>query len=150
MISAFAARKVEPMRNCRKVALALATLITVVFLAPTATSHAQGEQRVVNLSPGCNMTTLTFPTGTQSSALASAVSPPTALQAVWRLDNASRSFQAFMPQAPQASDLTSLNLLDAAFVCVDAAATISMPTVATTPQAPPSRSTFRPAAVPWV
>jgi hypothetical protein len=128
---------VETVRNCRKVALALATLITAVLLAPNATSSAQGGQRVVNLSPGCNMTTLTFPTGTQSSALGSAVSPLSALQAVWRLDNTSRSFQAFMPQAPQASDLTSLNLLDAAFICVDAAATISMPTVAADPAGTP-------------
>jgi hypothetical protein len=137
LISALAAQKVEPMRNCRKVALALATLVAVVLLAPATTSHAQGEQRIVNLSPGCNMTTLTFASGTEASALGSAVSPPTALQAVWRLDNTSRSFQAFMPQAPQASDLTSLNLLDAAFICVDAAATISMPTVAPDPAGAP-------------
>jgi hypothetical protein len=83
------------------------------------------------------MTTFTFASGTEAATLADAVSPPTALQAVWRLDNASRSFQAFMPQAPQASDLTSLNLLDAAFVCVDTAATISMPTVAPDPASAP-------------
>ena len=95
------------------------------------------ERPVGGLSPGCNMITLTFATGTDAATLADAVSPPTALQAVWRLDNASRSFQAFMPQAPQASDLTSLNLLDAAFVCVDAAATISMPTLAPDPAGAP-------------
>jgi hypothetical protein len=125
------------MRKCRKVALALATLITVALLALTTTSHAQDGQRVVNLGPGCNMVTLTFASGTQATAVAAAVSPPGALDTVWRLDNASRSFQAFMPQAPQASDLTSLNLLDAVFICVDAAATIAMPTVTSDPASAP-------------
>jgi len=125
------------MRKCRKLALALATLITVVLLALTTTSHAQDGQRVVNLGPGCNMVTLTFASGTQATAVAAAVSPPGALDTVWRLDNASRSFQAFMPQAPQASDLTSLNLLDAVFICVDAVATIAMPTVTSDPASAP-------------
>jgi hypothetical protein len=89
------------------------------------------------LSPGCNMVTLTFATGTDAATLTSALSPPSALQAVWRLDNTSRSFQAFMPQAPQASDLTSLNLLDAAFICVDAAASISMPRAVSDPASAP-------------
>ena len=125
------------MRNCRKVALALATLITVVLLALTTTSHAQDGQRVVNLGPGCNMTTLTFASGTQAAGVAAAVSPSEALDTVWRLDNATRTFQAFMPQAPQASDLTSVNLLDPAFICVDAAATIAMPTVSSDPASAP-------------
>jgi hypothetical protein len=75
------------------------------------------------------MVTLTFPTGTDAASAAAAVSPADALDTIWRLDNVSRTFQAFMPQAPQASDLTSVNLLDAVFMCVDAGATISMPTV---------------------
>jgi hypothetical protein len=125
------------MRKCRKVALALATLITVVLLALTTTSHAQDGERVVNLGPGCNMVTLTFASGTQATAVAAAVSPSTALQAIWRLDNATRTFQAFMPQAPQASDLTSVNLLDPAFICVDAAATIAMPAVSSDPASAP-------------
>jgi hypothetical protein len=125
------------MRKCRKVALALATLITVVLLALTTTSHAQDGQRVVNLGPGCNMVTLTFASGTQATAVAAAVSPPEALDTIWRHDNATRSFQAFMPQAPQASDLTSVNLLDAVFICVDAVATIAMPAVSSDPASAP-------------
>ena len=89
------------------------------------------------LSPGCNMTTLTFASGTDAATIAAATSPPGALDTVWRLDNATRTFQAFMPQAPQASDLTSLNLLDAVFICVDAVATIAMPTVTSDPASAP-------------
>jgi len=89
------------------------------------------------LSPGCNMTTLTFADGTDAATVAAAVSPPDALDTIWRLDNATRSFQAFMPQAPQASDLTSVNLLDAVFICVGANADISMPTVSPDPSGAP-------------
>jgi len=122
------------MRRRTAIILALASLVALTLPGPTTASPVI---LVRNLSVGCNMVTATFPTGTLPSALADVVSPPTALQTIWRLDNASRSFQAFMPQAPQASDLTSLNLLDAAFICVDAAATIAMPTVASDPASAP-------------
>jgi hypothetical protein len=95
------------------------------------------ERPVGGLSPGCNMTTLTFASGTDAATIAAAISPPGALNTIWRLDNASRTFQAFMPQAPQASDLTSLNLLDAVFICVDAVANITMPTVTSDPASAP-------------
>jgi len=117
--------------------LALATLIALTSTALTTTSRAQDAERTVNLSRGCNMATLTFATGTEAATVAAAVSPPDALDTIWRLDNASRSFQAFTPQAPQASDLTSLNLLDAVFICVDAAADITMPTVSPEPSGTP-------------
>jgi subtilisin family serine protease len=90
-----------------------------------------------NLGPGCNMVTLSFPSGTDAAAVASAVSPPTALQAIWRLDNVTRSFQAFMPQAPQASDLLTVNLLDAVFMCVDAGANMAAPAVESDPVSAP-------------
>ena len=117
--------------------LALATLLALALPGLMAVSRAQDVIQVRNLSPGCNMVTFTFPTGTQASALADFVSPPSALQAVWRVNNATRTFQAFMPQAPQASDLTSLKLLDPLFVCVDAAATISLPVPSLDPESPP-------------
>jgi hypothetical protein len=83
------------------------------------------------------MVTLSFPTGTQAATVAAAVSPPTALQTIWRLDNTTRSFQAFMPQAPQASDLASVSLLDAVFICVDAGANIATPAVESDPVSAP-------------
>ena len=125
------------MRKRPGIALALAVCIALALTGPAATSRAQDVIQVRNLSSGCNMVTLTFPTGSPTSTLADFVSPSTALQAVWRLDNVTRTFQAFMPQAPQASDLTSLNLLDAVFICVDAAATVSLPVVSPDLAGPP-------------
>jgi len=120
------------------VILALSAIIALGSAAPTMTSRAQDTERAVNLSPGCNMVTLTFPDGTKTSTLAAAISPPSALQTVWRLDNTTGSFQAYTPQAPQASDLTSLNLLDAVFICLDTTASISMPPLSPDPTGPPS------------
>jgi hypothetical protein len=117
------------MRKRAATTLALAALLALALTGLAATSRAQDAQRSVNLSPGCNMVTLSFASGTQAATVAAAVSPPTALQTIWRLDNATRTFQAFMPQAPQASDLTSVNLLDAVFMCVSGAAAVAMPSV---------------------
>jgi branched-chain amino acid transport system substrate-binding protein len=121
------------MRKQTLVTLALAALLALILAAVTATSRAQDTERTVSLSPGCNMVTLTFGDGTDAAALTTTVSPSTALQTVWRLDNAFGTWQAFMPQAPQASDLTSLNLLDAAFICVNDMASMSMPAVSPDP-----------------
>jgi subtilisin family serine protease len=81
-----------------------------------------------SLSPGCNMVTLTFASGTDAATVAAAVSPPDALDTIWRLDNVTRSFQAFRPLTPAVSDLQSLDLLDAVFLCLSASADIAMPT----------------------
>ena len=119
------------------VILPLVVLVALALVAFTATSRAQDAERTVELSAGCNMTTLTFADGTEAATVAAAVSPPDALETIWRLDNASGSFQAFTPQAPQASDLLSVNLLDAVFICLDANADISMPSVSPDPSGTP-------------
>lgn len=75
------------------------------------------------------MAALTFPTGTDVATVADAVAPRSALDTLWRLDNATGAFQAFMPRAVQASDLSSVDLLDAVYICVGEAATINMPSV---------------------
>jgi len=72
---------------------------------------------------------LTFLDGAAPSGVAEAITPAGALESVWRLDNATGSFQAYVAAAPQASDLTSLQFLDAAFVCTGGPATLSMPAV---------------------
>ncbi len=91
------------------------------------------EVPAAGMRPGCNMVTLTFATGTDAATVAAAVSPASALDAIWRLDNSSGSFQAFRPQAPQASDLHTLNPLDAVFLCLNATADITMPTLSPDP-----------------
>jgi hypothetical protein len=69
---------------------------------------------------------LTFADGADPPAVATAVTPAGALQSIWRLDNATHTFQAFVAAAPQASDLGSLQFLDAVFMCTGGPATLSM------------------------
>ncbi len=112
----------------------LALLLALLALVtgppgPILGSHAQQGQRSASLSPGCGMATLTFPTGTGAATVASAVTPPIALDTIWRLDNPTGSFQAYSLAAPQASDLLSVNPLDAVFLCVHEPAVIAMPAV---------------------
>jgi len=121
------------MRKRAAIILALAVLLAVTLPALTTTSRSQDAERTLDLSSGCNMATLTFATGTDAATVAAAISPPDALDTIWRLDNVIGTFQAFAPQAPQASDLLSVNLLDAFYLCLDTAATITMPTVSPDP-----------------
>jgi len=121
------------MRPRTAITPALATLVAVISMAVATTPCAQDAERTVNLSPGCNMVTLTFASGTDAAAVATAVSPSNALDTIWRLDNTSGSFQAFAPAAPQASDLPSVNLLDTVFLCLHSPATITMPAVSPDP-----------------
>jgi hypothetical protein len=123
------------MRPGIHVILALATVVLLGLAHPASTTHAQGAGRTVSLAPGCGMATLTFPTGTNAAIVANAVSPPGALDSIWRLDNSSGSFAAYVAAAPAASDLQSVNLLDAVYLCVSAAADIAMPSVSSDPSA---------------
>jgi len=61
---------------------------------------------------------VTFPNGTSSQAVASAVSPAESVQAIWSYNTAQQRFEAYSPAAPQASDLLSVNFLDAVWVCI--------------------------------
>ena len=97
------------------VTLAQAALVAIILTALSTTSHAQDAERTVNLGTGCNMVTLTFTDGTDATTVAGAVLPTEALDTIWRLDNSTGSFQAFTPTAPAASDLQSVELLDAVF-----------------------------------
>ena len=72
------------------------------------------------LYEGCNNVALTFPAGTPAQSVVSAVEPPSAVQAIWRHDAAQNRFEGFSPAAPQASDLQTVNFLDAVWICVTA------------------------------
>lgn len=108
-------------------------VLTGLLVVVEPDSRAQQEQHTVSLSPGCNMATLTFASGTDAATVAGAVSPASALQTIWRRDNATGTFEAYSAAAPEASDLLSVGLLDAVFLCVDADASVSMPTVSPDP-----------------
>src|SRR5581483_2149392 len=52
------------------------------------------------------------------------------VQAVWKLDAQSQRFLAWSPNAPQASDLATVNPLDAVFICTTGAAVMNRPLLA--------------------
>ena len=86
-----------------------------------------GGTEMVPLVAGCTNVALTWPDGTPTGAVARAITPPQALLAIWRYDSARQRFQAFSPQAPQASDLLTVNALDAVFICMSAPGTLTRP-----------------------
>ena len=73
---------------------------------------------IEQLYEGCNNITLTFPDGTTSQTVVQAVSPAGAAESMWRHDASQNRFVGFSPAAPQASDLLTVNFLDAVWLCV--------------------------------
>jgi hypothetical protein len=109
----------------------LAVLAVVIGAAALVGGDAAVAQsaRVVTLFAGCNNVALTFPSGTSTSDVVGQVTPSGAAQALWRLDASTGSFAAYAPAAPEASDLMTVDFLDAVFVCVDQQASLTMPEI---------------------
>jgi hypothetical protein len=88
------------------------------------------ELESVALVEGCNPIAATWPDGTAIATVAGAVAPADALSAIWKFDPATGTWKGYSPSAPAAvNDLASVDRLDAIFVCVSAAATISRPVI---------------------
>jgi hypothetical protein len=84
----------------------------------------------VDLVQGCNPIAATWADGTAIATVAGAVAPAEALDAIWKFDPATATWQGFSPSAPAAvNDLTSVKRLDALFICVNAAATVARPVI---------------------
>jgi hypothetical protein len=79
------------------------------------------------LFQGCNNVALTWPYGTLTGEVAASITPASALVAIWRFDNTAQTFQGFAPRFPETSNLTAVNRLDAVFVCMSAAGTLTRP-----------------------
>ncbi|MHB8575021.1 MAG: PKD domain-containing protein [Dehalococcoidia bacterium] len=96
----------------------------------TTTATIAGGSRVLPLVSGCNNVASTWADNQNPSTIASAVSPQSALLSVWKLvDPSAIKYKGFFPNASAASDLTGVNRLDAIFVCVNAPATLTEPTI---------------------
>jgi hypothetical protein len=89
------------------------------------TSGSSGAMETVTLVAGCNNVALTYPNGTPPTQVA--VSPASALDAIWRYDAAAGQFVGYSPLPGAPNDLTMLNRLDAVFVCVHTPATLTRP-----------------------
>lgn len=92
--------------------------------------HAAATEQVSLAAGLCSNVALTWPGGTPTSTVAAAVSPANALESIWRqsIQNDRQVFIAYSPLAGAPNDYTSTSSnLEAAFVCVRAAATINRP-----------------------
>ena len=98
-------------------------------------------ERTVDLYPGCNNIALSFPDGTTSQTVVQAVTPAGMVQSMWRHDAAQNRFEGFSPAAPQASDLLTVNFMDAVWLCLAGAP-------APAPTAPPPAPTATPVPPP--
>jgi len=86
-------------------------------------------EETVDLVAGCNPVSATWPDGTAASDVAAAVAPEDALNAIWAFDTASGTWLGYSAEFPEQSDLTSVDRLQAFFICVDADATVSRPVI---------------------
>jgi len=126
-------------------ALVVALLVydgTLVRAQPVASIALPPPRGTVQLYPGCNNIALSFPDGTASQTVVQAVTPAGAVLAMWRHNAALSKFEGFSPAAPQASDLLTVNLWDAVWLCVGGtpppAATTATPLPTPLPPIPPT------------
>jgi hypothetical protein len=101
---------------------------------PVASITLPDPGGTVQLYPGCNNISLTFPDGTASQEVVQAVTPAGVVDAMWRHNAAENRFEGFSPAAPQASDLLTVTFLDAVWLCVTGAP----PSETATPAPPPT------------
>jgi hypothetical protein len=113
------------MKRLGIVAVGLALLGTLLALGgspvraqPVASIALPPPRGTVQLYLGCNNIALSFPDGTDSQAVVQAVTPAGVIQAMWRHNAAENRFEGFSPAAPQASDLLTVKLWDAVWLCV--------------------------------
>jgi beta-lactamase superfamily II metal-dependent hydrolase len=123
------------MRRLSLVAVALGLLAMLVAphgpsveAQPIASIALPPPRSTVQLYSGCNNIALSFPNGTSSQTVVDAVTPAGTVQAMWRHDAAQSRFEGFSPAAPQASDLQTVNFLDAVWICVSPSAVGPGPT----------------------
>jgi len=113
----------------RKVPIGLVAVAAVVAALLAAHGLSAQSQPVASVAlpepsgtkqlyPGCNNIVLTFPDGTASQTVVQAVTPAGTVQSMWRHNAAQNRFEGFSPAAPQASDLLTVNFLDAVWICV--------------------------------
>jgi hypothetical protein len=106
-------------------------LVAAVFLLATALApRSVSAQRSVDLVVGCNPVAITYDSGTAITTVAEGVTPAGALISIWKFVPAEGRWIGYSAGAPpEVSDLQTVQRLDALFVCVNAVATITMPSI---------------------
>lgn len=95
--------------------------------AGLARGQATATTETVDLVRGCTNVSLTWPAGTSIAAVAAAVAPAAALQAIWRLDAVAQAYRGYAPGGAEVSDLTTVQPLDAVYLCANAPAVLTRP-----------------------
>jgi pseudouridine-5'-phosphate glycosidase len=93
-------------------------------VTPTGTT---GEVETVALVAGCNPVAWTGTNATPIATIAGATAPAGILVAIWQFEGG--IWLGYSPQFPDVSDLTQMDRLDVAFVCVSTAGTFSRPII---------------------
>jgi hypothetical protein len=127
------------------VALAVLTALVAAYgssvrAQPLASIALPSPRGTVDLYAGCNNIALSFPDGTACETVVDAVTPAGVVGAMWRHNAAQNKWDGFSPAAPQASDLKTVNLWDAVWLCLGGAP----PPMPTAPPPPPAAPTATP------
>ncbi len=110
-----------------------------VSAQPVATIALPDPGEPKALYAGCNLLSLTFPDGTTSEQVIDVVTPPEAVETLWRQTATLDRFEGFSPAFRQASDLLTVDFLDPVWICIPK--TLGpMPTPAVTPTPAPAAS----------
>jgi hypothetical protein len=102
---------------------------TVTPGGPTATATVGAMESITLVGGTCNPVASTYPDNTPITTIANAVSPSGILISIWWFNPGTASWLGYSPQFPQASDLTSVDRLEAIFICVSSAGAWSRPIV---------------------
>ena len=88
-----------------------------------------GPRESVPLVAGCNPVASTYPDGTPITTIAAGVSPSTILISIWWYNTGTGAWLGYSPQFPDQSNLSSVDRLEAIFICVSSAGTWSRPLI---------------------
>ncbi len=92
-------------------------------------STTPGMTSVELPTAGCIPLGSTWEDGTDIATVAGAVEPPEALDAIWVFDAGSGTWVGYSPDAPGASDLTSVDRLEVVFICMSEPGSVLQPTL---------------------
>ncbi len=110
-------------------------MLTALFIGQSTLAAAQPGATIALPAPGttkqlyegCNNITLTFPDGTNSETVVQAVDPSSAVESMWRHDAQAKKWKGYSPASAGASDLRTVNFLDAVWLCVAGAPSLPSP-----------------------
>jgi hypothetical protein len=109
---------IRPLLVAAVVTALLAANGSLVLAQPVATITLPAPGAAKQLYPGCNNISLSFPDGTPSATVLQAVTPAGAVDTMWRHSAAQNRFEGYSAQYPQASDLLTVNFMDAVWLCM--------------------------------